>query len=317
MAATYFTISGIAPPDVKRLPPSLRVGYWQIVVELGLKRKDLELSRGLNARGEPLPGVKAATRKHRKSSMTPSGKGDPSAPYLMPGRGLSRTRSLLAGKAHADYAEFYWRYDPWSGDQWGKILAHHARRGTAYDVVGLSRRGVAAVAREAAARWRRILAVGRGPDLAAPAAPRGPVPLVGRTDLTYATEGIGGTIEDARRAIAEGRSSGFLSPDEWRRHFTQSRPSVQPRPNIAPSVTKGKSNVILQHVWEARVRPTEQQRLDAAVDNLVAGIEAGLTTAQLRNLLGDLFERAVLAAIERGLVALTRADGRPALRVVR
>ena len=98
MASTFFLLK-IAPAEVRRLPPVDRIAYYRLIVEYGLRRKDWELARGLNARGEPLPLVMPATRKHRRSEMTATGLGDPRAPYLMPGRGLSRTRSLLAGKA--------------------------------------------------------------------------------------------------------------------------------------------------------------------------------------------------------------------------
>lgn len=250
MAATFYVLK-LMPAEVRKLPAADRLAYNQIVVDLGLRRKDWELSRGLNAKGEPLPGVKVETAKHRRSEMTPTGKGDPRAPYLMPGRGLSRTRSLLAGKAHADYAEFGWRYDAWTGDQWGKILAMHARRGEAYNVVGLSPKGIAWVAANAIREWRKRQAGWASilPMQPAPAAPVS-VPLVGRTNLDHATEGIGGTLEQARKAIAEGRSSGFLSQSEWRRYFASSRPPIAPaRPGTAYSVRQGASNVLLQHVW--------------------------------------------------------------------
>lgn len=319
MAATYFVIK-VMPPDVKALAPSLRLAFNDIVVEFGLRRKDFELSRGLNAKGDPLPGVKPETRANRKSEMTPSGKGDPRAPYLMPGRGLSRTRSLLAGKAHADYAEFGWRYDAFTGDQWGRVLAAHARRGKAYDVVGLSPRGVAWVAAQAQAKWRRIFAGKEAMPLAMMAAPSPTpisVPLVGRTNLDFATEGIGGTLDQARKAIAEGRSSGFLGAEEWRKHFTRAVPSIQAsRPGTSYSVQKGKSNVLLQHVWGDR--RMADQFLEAAINNLVAAVEAGLNVSQIESVLGNWFEKAVAEAVRRGLIEIGKArDGVPRLRVVR
>ena len=261
MASTFFLLK-IAPAEVRRLPPVDRTAYYRLVVEYGLKRKDWELARGLNARGEPMPPVKPATREHRRSEMTASGKGDPHAPYLMPGRGLSRTRSLLAGKAHADYAEFWWRYDAYTGDQWGRVLAAHARRGKAYDVVGLSAKGKAWVAAKALAAWRK------GVRIAAPVMDDGPVEvdLVGRTNLDYATEGIGGTLEQAKRAIAEGRSSGFLSEDEWRKHYRQARPAiVGAAPGTSYSVRSGASNVLLQHVWGGSGKPPAASMARAAM----------------------------------------------------
>lgn len=251
MATSYFTVR-VMPAEVRKLPAADRLAFNQVVADLVLKRKDFELSRGLNAKGEPLPGVKAETRKNRKSEMTPTGKGDPRAPYLMPGRGLSRTRSLLTARAYENYVVVGWRFDAWTGDQWGRVLAAHARRGEAYNVVGLSPRGVAWVAAQAQARWRRIRAGKEPMPSTIPMTPAAPItiPLVGRTNLDYATEGIGGTLEQARRAIAEGRSPGFLSQAEWQRYFRQSRPNIaQARPGTSYSVRTGQSNVILQHVW--------------------------------------------------------------------
>ena len=297
MATTYFIIKGIDPPGLSSQPESVRLMFWNWVVELGLKRKDRELSQGLNASGGKLPSVRLGTRKHRRSAMTPTGKGDPSAPYLMPGRRLSRTRSLLSGKAHTNYAEFFWRYDPWSGDQWGKILAIHARRGAAYNVVGLSERGIQIVAREVQARWRRWL-TGEAPVVAPVTGASGTGAgnvrgrdirqVQGSTDLTYATFGIGVTREQAQRAINEGRASGLMTIAEWEKHF-RSKAAAIPTAK-APSVRTGSSNVILQHIWsqagpttttattattrraamrpKAKVKPktpkAEQTRIDAA-----------------------------------------------------
>jgi len=259
MASTFFTLR-LAPAEVRRRPAVDRLAFQRFAAEFTLQRKDRELSQGLNARGEPLPGVRPTTREHRKSEMTASGRGDPRAPYLMPGRGLSRTRSLLTAKAHADYVVVWWRFDAFTGDQWGKVLAAHARRGKAYDVIGLSAKGKAWVAAKAIKAWRGWLA-GKVPlpgvSLEAALDP-GPVEveLVGRTNLDHATEGIGGTIEDARKAIAEGRSSGFLSENEWRKHFRQPRPAiVGAMEGTSYSVRKGKSNVLLQHVWASPGKP--------------------------------------------------------------
>ena len=52
--------------------------FWTFVVPIALKVKDKELAEGLDAYGDPLKPISAATRKHRRSEMTPSGKGDPS-----------------------------------------------------------------------------------------------------------------------------------------------------------------------------------------------------------------------------------------------
>src|SRR4051812_3662699 len=89
-----YAIRGIAPRDLRERDEPTRLLYWSWVTELGLRAKDKELSQGLDKDGRPLRAISAATRKHRRSAMTPSGKGDPSAPPLMPARALSRTRSL-------------------------------------------------------------------------------------------------------------------------------------------------------------------------------------------------------------------------------
>lgn len=253
MAATFFILK-LAPPEIRALPPHDRLAFQSVVVEFALRRKDWELARGLNAKGEPLPPVSAETRKYRRSEMTPTGRGDPSAPYLMPGRRLSRTRSLLTGKAHADYAEFGWRFDPYTADQWGKILAIHARRGTDYDVVGLSVKGQAWVKAKALAAFRAWKA-GEAP-LPLPAAPRSavaadvPVDVVGMTNLDHAVGGIGdGSVGESKRAIAEGRSTGFLTIDEWKKRWRSKAPAVAPGPGVPHSIRKGASNVLLRRVW--------------------------------------------------------------------
>jgi hypothetical protein len=324
LAATYFILkAGIAPPGLSKEPPAVRLMFWQWVVEAGLKRKDWELARGLNAKGEPLAAVRAATAKHRTSAMTPSGKGDPRAPYLMPGRGLSRTRSLLAGKAHADYAEFFWRYDPHTGDQWGKILAVHAARGEAYNVVGLSPAGIAAVALQAQKRWRQwlassaaLLAPARAGAAASaqqpPAALRSPI---GSTNLAHATFGIGATKDQAQKAIDEGRSSGFMTAADWLKHW-RSKAGPVSNPNASPSVQRGSSNVILQHIQR---RPAmTQAAFDQAISNLVASVEAGYTVAQVESIVGELFEPALAEAVRRGLIVIAKdSSGTPRLKVVR
>ncbi len=127
-------------------------GYWDLAAEIVLRVKDDELARGLNRYGKPLPGVKAKTRRYRRSAMTPNGRGD--GPYLMPGRALSRTRSLLAAKGRKNGVLVWWRFDIWTGGEWGRILRYHALRGKNYDVIGLSPAGIARVRAEADRRWQ-------------------------------------------------------------------------------------------------------------------------------------------------------------------
>lgn len=157
MPRIFFSISGIAPPDVKRRPAHERILFWRMVVALGLRRKDWELSMGYNSRGNKMPPVKPQTAANRRSEMTFSGRGDPKAPYLTPGRAASRTRSLLTGSAENNRAVFSWAWDFHTRDEWGQILEYHRRRGKQYDVIGISPKGIAWVAANAAQQWRTMV----------------------------------------------------------------------------------------------------------------------------------------------------------------
>jgi hypothetical protein len=329
LASTYYILkAGIAPPDLADHPPAVKMMFWRWVVDLGLRVKDRELSQGLNAKGKPLPPISRKTRKHRRSSMTSSGRGDPSAPYLMPGRGLSRTRSLLTGKAHESYAEFWWKYDAFTGDSWAKILSYHARRGEAYNVIGLSPRGVSAVASQAQAKWRAWKGGTIIPqvDMTRKAPPvRMKVP--GKTNLEHTTFGIGASKDEVQRAIDEGRFSGFMTADEWKKHWR----SKAPVPRLADesttsySVRRGKSNVLLQHVW-GEYQPVGKvipmvSKLDRAVITLVESLRVNpdYTVNQLIALVGDAQTagEAVLEAMRRKLIIVAVDDaGKIIFRVV-
>lgn len=331
MARTYYILKdGIAPPDLGRYPEAVRLLFWGWVVEIGLEVKDGELARGLNAAGGPLPPVSRSTRRHRRSAMTPSGRGDPRAPYLMPGRGLSRTRSLLTGKPHDGYAEFWWRFDPFTGDTWARVLAYHARRGEAYDVVGLSPRGVRTVARRAQERFRAWKG-GTSAPTTPPAVARLAEPVrtrvVGRTDLEHVTFGIGASKAEVQQAVAEGRFSGFMTADEWRKHWRGRAPvpSLASPGRTAVSVRKGSSNVLLRHIWgdfkPAGATMNPGAKLDWAVDTLVDAIRTGpaLTVEQLIAIVGSshLFGEAVTEALRKRLLVIGRDEqGRITLRVV-
>src|SRR5215218_703390 len=119
MASYSFRITGIEPahdPAWRSAPVELRRAFWRAVVELGLEAKDRDLARGLDAHGRQMAAISSYTRKHRRSAM---GHADPNAPPLTPAYGLSRTRSLLRGRAMVDHAEFYWTAH--EGEHWGKI----------------------------------------------------------------------------------------------------------------------------------------------------------------------------------------------------
>lgn len=213
--------------------------YYQWVVEIGLRVKDRELAQGLDRHGKPLRPVSARTRKHRRSAMTPDGRGDPSAPALMPARALSRTRSLLAGRATEDAAVFYWRFDPLSGDSWGKILAIHRRKGR--DVIGLSDKGVARVRQLAWERWR---AYKRGEPIAAGTASSTPagIPQVGSYSTKYATFGINA---QSPPKFLPGQSTGGMTWPEWRKYLRQPNEATVAPPGRAP----GPHNRLLAQIW--------------------------------------------------------------------
>lgn len=228
--ATSYKIRGIAPPGLAEQPPAIRKMYWQWVVDYGLKRKDKELAAGLDKDGKPLRPITAQTRKYRRSAMTPSGKGSPSAPPLMSAYQLSRTRSLLAGRALTTHAEFYWRFDAFTGDSWGAVLAFQAASGR--DVFGLSPAGVAWVKAQALRRWEAYRA-GIRPAVAAkvPIRQAPSIPRVGTPPTQHATFGIGAK---GREAIAQGRFTGGMSAAQWAAYFRQpARVRIPGRPGTS------------------------------------------------------------------------------------
>src|SRR5574337_824879 len=162
-------IAGIAPPDLVTAPTEYRQQFWQLVVPIVLRVKDQELARGLDAVGESLRPITATTRRDRRSAMTPSGKGSPTAPPLMPAYQKSRVRSLLAGRAFATHCELYWRYDPFSGASFDVILNYQRDKGR--DVFGISDAGRRKIRIQSWAAWTRWKTSG-----AAPAGERRAVP---------------------------------------------------------------------------------------------------------------------------------------------
>lgn len=275
MPATYYLLRNIEPPDLKLYPENVRLTYWEKVVQLGLVAKDAELARGLDKYGKALRAISAYTRKHRKSAMTPTGKGDPSAPPLMPGRSLSRTRSLLAGRARANYAEFYWRYDAHTGDTWGKILSYQAKKGR--DVMGLSPESTRKVQAQAQAWWntwkrthvephRQIAVMPQGTAKYAPRQPA--IAVVGRTNSEHVTFGANTSKAQFDKSVREGRNSGFMTRDEWDRHFRESiaKPRFQEMAPVAAKkgaerlhprtgAVKGSTNRLIAATWGDRDRP--------------------------------------------------------------
>lgn len=238
MAQTTYRIRGIAPPDLPR-DSNLRRMFWGWVVEIGLRVKDSELARGLDKHGKKLRPITAKTAKYRRSAMTERKGRALSGPPLMPARELSRTRSLLAGRASEDQAVFYWRFDAFTGESWGQILAYQAAQGR--DVIGLSPKGIAKVKAEAWERWRQwkagALKVARAEASAAPG-----VPKVGSYSTTHATFGIGA---HAAEKFGTGEWSGGTTWPEWQRYFRQ----VARRQVAIPGRPAGRYNRILAHLW--------------------------------------------------------------------
>jgi hypothetical protein len=221
-AENGYAIRGIAPRDLKDHPESVRLMYWSWIVEIGLRAKDKELSQGLDANGKPLRAISAATRKHRRSAMTPSGKGDPSAPPLMPARALSRTRSLLSGRAYPDHAEYWWRFDAFTGDSWARTLEKQRDR-WGRDVFGVSPKAqklIQARSYELWDRWKRGLPVAQVRAAIIPMAPAVQAPPPERAGL-----------------------------EDWRRLFAQPAKAAQPGRPGAPG------NVLLRHIFGEKPAP--------------------------------------------------------------
>lgn len=256
MAGTSFKIRGIEPPDLRGYGRDTHLMYWGWVRDLALKAKADDIAAGLNKDGKPMtPGVSAKTRKHRKSAMTPSGKGDPSAPPLIPGHHKSRTISLLAARALSTHVDMFWRFDPFTGDSWGVVLAHWARRRPGWDQMGLSPASTRKVQVAALNRWekwkRQARPMPRTRPAGVPATARPPIPVhVGAQGTDYAVFGIGAS---SARVFEQGQWTGGMTWPEWMRYFRKSAPAAipgRPAPKAAPHKTTGTAyNKLLAHIW--------------------------------------------------------------------
>lgn len=257
-----YKIRGIEPPDLASYDASTRKMYWEWVVDLGLRRKDKELSEGLDKDGKPLKPISEYTRKHRRSAMTPSGKGDPGAPPLTPGLQKSRTRSLLAGRALSTHADFYWRYDGFTGDSWAVVLSYQADRGR--DVFGLSDEGLAWVKVKSWQCWQQwkdgfvrkpaaptVTEVTKPPSTRAPSNRQpGESATVntGREPTEAATYGI--------NADAPRKGHGGRTPAEWDAYFRQTAAAKPPGRPASPGskspIVGPRYNRILARVWASK-----------------------------------------------------------------
>ena len=175
--------------------------------------------------------------------MTPSGKGDPNAPALIPGWAKSRTYSLLAGRAFSTHAEFYWRYDPFTGDQWGQVLEYQAKKGR--NVIGLSPAGVAKVKVQAWAKWAKFK-LGQVPAAKQKVAVGVGIPEVGNYNTTHATFGIGVTSAEK---FSSGQWTGAMTAGEWKKYFRgEASANVPAKPGPG-------YNRLLAHTWGQGFRP--------------------------------------------------------------
>jgi hypothetical protein len=253
MAGTSFKIRGIEPPDLASFPIETRKLYWGWVVELGLKAKGKEILAGLDKDGKPLKPIKPATKDHRKSAMTPSGKGDPNAPALIPGWQKSRTYSLLAGRALSTHAEFYWRYDAWTGASWGDVLAYQRKQGR--DVIGISAGAIAKVKVQSWAKWEQWKAGAlRQPNVAQLRQRAAAVPQIGRYAVDHAELGMtasGGSAQGV--TFLPGRSTGWTTPQERAAYLrgtaSASLPGRPSNPASRSPISGPRYNRLIQHTW--------------------------------------------------------------------
>ena len=235
-----FSIRGIEPPGLNSRPDAERLLFWNWALEIALKQKDRDLSMGLDKDGKSLRPISAATRKHRHSEMTPGGKGDPSAPPLEPGRQKSRVRSLLTGKAFVDHIELWWKFDPFTGDSFARVLERQAEQGR--DVFGLS---PGALLRTAAQAWERFRRWEAGKPVKMPVVPgiaqARPIEPVGTPIGPYSTSGIG--------PAPTGQFSGGMRIEDWIERMRQpARVAIPGRPGTD-------YNRILGHIWGTRTPP--------------------------------------------------------------
>lgn len=259
-----YKIRGIEPPDLASHDPSTRKLYWGWVVELGLRRKDKELSQGLDKNGRPLRPISPYTRAHRKSAMTPSGKGDPGAPPLMPGLQKSRTRSLLNGRAFSTHAAFFWRYDSFTGASWAEVLSYQAAAGR--DVFGLSTAGTAWVKVQALKLWDDWKAgTLRQPKPAIAQRPPRVVSPPPRGHVEASPHGLTLTVPTTSTRVAKAGPGGMTAP-ELTAYFRQTASATLPGRAKAPSskspVVGPQYNRLLQHVWgKSGMQPRPPQYL--------------------------------------------------------
>jgi hypothetical protein len=257
-----FKVRGIAPPDLASYDQATRKLYWTWVLKLALARKDRELAAGLDKDGKPLRPISEYTRKHRRSAMTPSGKGDPAAPPLTPGLQKSRTRSLLAGRALSTHVDMFWRFDGFTGESWAVVLSYQAARGR--DVFGISDEGLAAIKAKSWSLWESWKSnFARTGSAAATKATTTSSATTTRATTSRRQAGESATINKGRAPTADAtygigasaprKGHGGRTPAEWAAYFRQSAAATPPGrsaspPSKSPVVGPG-YNRMIRHVW--------------------------------------------------------------------
>ena len=211
-----FTIAGMEPPDANRFTADDRLMFYGWVVELALRAKDRDLAKGLDKDGHPFKPISQETKENRRSAMTPTGRGDPEAPPLIPGWQKSRTRSLLTGKAFVDRAEFWWRYDGHTGDSWARILDYQALKGR--NAFGLSPKAMTRVRAQAWEKWHKWQRGQVVPEVRKEA----PAPKLGRIG-TYRTKYL--DVMGHAEEIAKQQHIGFMTFEELQHYFRQTAPA--------------------------------------------------------------------------------------------
>lgn len=151
-----FLVKGIEPPakEWRGVSEAEKIRFYTIAGVIAEKVKQDELQRGLDRHGRKLRAVKWRKVRFRRSGRVVDGE------PLMPHRGLSRTRRLLAYTVTAQGVLFYWQ------NGWGKILDMH-RRGACItrdgrvvgklpvrDVFGISPAGIEKIRQEAYEAWK-------------------------------------------------------------------------------------------------------------------------------------------------------------------
>lgn len=236
-----YTITGLDPPGFERFPDDARKMYYDWVVEIGLRQKDRDLAKGLDAKGEPFKAISRKTRKYRKSAMTPSGKGDPNAPPLIPGWQKSRVRSLLTGKAFPDKAEFWWRYDAFTGDSFARILEYQRDR-YGRDAFGLGPQALARVKAQAWERWAKWRAGKYKEPKPIKAIPAKPI-TIGRVDKRW-TEPMG---------LGPPERHPTMTYEKLVEYLRQPAPAVlrgRPlEPKVMSPIAGPRYNILLQHIY--------------------------------------------------------------------